>query len=260
MRNEDNEDNERTTNEPKMVEPANGRKMKLEFMRPKIFAGGRDEDAHQWVTRFEKAVTFNGWGPADILACFPAYIDGTAYRWYICLGEVPTTWEDIKTEGNPDAPGLKTRFLQQFQAEDYKTFLESKLVSRKQKEEESITEYYFQKVQWCYDVEKKMDDRKILNYLFSGLRKDIKEFLYPMGPKTPREFLELGKRIEEGRRNEKDEKGMKMETGVEKRTTEKTQLVAVTVNTNENGEMKEKSMEVIQKEYMIAVINGYKAG
>ena len=80
MRNEDNEDNERTTNEPKMVEPANGRKMKLEFMLPKIFAGGRDEDAHQWVTRFEKAATFNGWGPADILACFPAYIDGTAYR------------------------------------------------------------------------------------------------------------------------------------------------------------------------------------
>ena len=151
-------------------------------MRPKIYPGGRDDDAHQWVTRFEKAATFNGWGPADIVACFPAYIDGTAYRWYRCMRDPPATWEDLITEGRPNQPGLKTRFLKQFQIEDYKEFLETKLESRKQKEGESLTGYIFEKGEWCYDVDKEMSNKKILKYLYSGLRQDnlnnIKNYLY----------------------------------------------------------------------------------
>ena len=69
---------------------ANGgarKRVKTKFMRPKIFSSSKDDDAYQWMTRFEKAAKFNGWDQAEILAGLSAYIDRTADRWFRCLNE-----------------------------------------------------------------------------------------------------------------------------------------------------------------------------
>ena len=239
-------------------EEANGgarRKVKMEFMRPKIFNGDKDDDAYQWMTRFEKAAKFNRWNQSDILASFPAYIDGTAYRWYRCLNVIPGTWLDVPaTAGQLDAAeqpapvtkGLKTLFLEQFQEMEYKTFLKARLMTRKQKEGENIADYYFTKLEWCKDLKADMKEEKKMLYLFEGLCQETKKILFPLKPRTCKEFLELGQRIKMAREDEKgkekriEEDGRKKLDGasknekpVESRTTEKTQLVAAVTSDRE---------------------------
>ena len=97
----------------------------LKFEKCKVFLGKPAEDALDWVTRYCDIGQYNRWGVAELRANFQMYLDGAARQWFLCLPNKPVEWEDVAATAGPPAtaaiPGLPTRFLSDFQSENYST-------------------------------------------------------------------------------------------------------------------------------------------
>ncbi|KZS04935.1 Uncharacterized protein APZ42_032017 [Daphnia magna] len=98
------------------------------FISPPIFRGGPDEDARQWMERYETISAHNGWGDAEKRNNFSMYLDDTARNWFLCA-RVPKDWNDVAAQpvagGNPATPaiiGLRSMFLKEFQPDNYGLF------------------------------------------------------------------------------------------------------------------------------------------
>ncbi|KZR99043.1 Uncharacterized protein APZ42_005269, partial [Daphnia magna] len=92
---------------------------------------------------------YNRWGPNEKLENFVMHLDGAARKWFLCLGAV-ADWQDTPAvvaapgvAAVPAVPGLRTRFLAEFQAQHYSRYQEARLRQRKQGIEESGIEYFY---------------------------------------------------------------------------------------------------------------------
>ncbi|KAI9565302.1 hypothetical protein GHT06_009090 [Daphnia sinensis] len=108
------------------------------FISPPTFRGSPDEDARQWMERYETISAHNGWGDAEKRNNFSMYLDDTARNWFLCA-RVPNDWDDTAAQpaagGNPATPavtGLRSMFLKEFQTDNYGLFQETRLRSRTQ--------------------------------------------------------------------------------------------------------------------------------
>ncbi|KZS10694.1 Uncharacterized protein APZ42_024785 [Daphnia magna] len=106
------------------------------FISPPIFRGSPDEDARQWMERYETISSHDGWGDAEKRNNFNMYLDDTARNWFLCARN-PKDWEDTTAQpaagGNPATPaftGLRSMFLKEFQPDNYGLFQETRLRSR----------------------------------------------------------------------------------------------------------------------------------
>ena len=186
-------------------------KPKSEYLKPPQFFGRKEEDAHEWMKKFERAMRFNRWTPSATLASFAVAIDGTALRWYDNLPEAskPKTWDDIKPEGDvPGAPGMRSIFLLEFQETNYEAFLHRKLVQRQQGATESVAEFYYQIIDWCNKIDPTMQDKIKLNFLLDGIRPELLDRMYPDKPTTCAAFLTMARKLEEGNARVAHRKGL----------------------------------------------------
>ncbi|KAK4012403.1 hypothetical protein OUZ56_021502 [Daphnia magna] len=83
------------------------------------------------------------------------HLDGAARKWFLCLGAV-ADWQDTPAvvaapgvAAVPAVPGLRTRFLAEFQAQHYSRYQEARLRQRKQGIEESGIEYFYDVIDLC---------------------------------------------------------------------------------------------------------------
>ena len=137
----------------------------LKFLSPPTFKGQPDEDALNWLDRYIKTGQYNRWGHDDLSNNFNMYLDEAARKWYFC-SNLPTNWEDLPLRPDPDnqgqnlppAVGLKTRFLQEFQQENFTVFQEAKLRNRSQGLEEPTTNYYYDILDLCRIVNPHMPE------------------------------------------------------------------------------------------------------
>ena len=176
----------------------------LKFIAPPTFCGLPNEDASDWISRYESIGQYNRWADADLRANFPMYLDGTARKWYRCLAAIPAGWADTQPQpANPADPlpdlveGLRTQFLREFQQENYALFQEKKLRSRVQGMEEPTTSYVYDVLDLCRLVDPTMPDPTKLEYLFRGLRPTLVEKIYPLRPRTCTDFMSQVKVFEE---------------------------------------------------------------
>ena len=145
----------------------------IKFLSPPIFKGNPDEDALDWVDRYERTGTYNGWGKANLRENFNMFLDGAARKWYFCT-PLPAEWDDQPARPDPNNAGvtlpavigLKTRFLQEFQQENFSMFQEAKLRNRTQGIEEPTSSYYYDILDMCRVVNPAMSESAKLEYLF----------------------------------------------------------------------------------------------
>ena len=128
---------------------------KIKFVVPPKFRATQDEDVSEWIERYESTGLYNRWEPADLAANFGMYLEDSARKWFICT-TLPNHWNDVpevvgraaaknveEVIAVPAQEGLKTKFLQEFQRENYALFQEAKLRNREQGIEEETSIYYY---------------------------------------------------------------------------------------------------------------------
>ena len=93
------------------------------FQSPPTFRGNPDEDALEWLERYETVDRYNRWRSEDLRLNFIVSLDGAALNRFRCVGTVPTTWEDVPAQlparsggsGVGEKIGLRSLFLREFQ-------------------------------------------------------------------------------------------------------------------------------------------------
>ena len=190
---------------PQTAIMAQANQPKRQFVAPPKFKGTLDEDASEWIQRYESTGLYNRWEPADLAANFCMYLEDSARKWFMC-STLPAHWRDTpEVIGVPAAQnrvevlaaaaevGLKTKFLQEFQRENYALFQEAKLRNRDQGVEEETSRYYYDVIDLCRSVNPNMSEETKLEYLYRGLKSSLLEKIYPLRPRTCAEFLALVK-------------------------------------------------------------------
>ncbi|XP_045034364.1 uncharacterized protein LOC123475563 [Daphnia magna] len=174
----------------------------IKFLSPKVFKATPEDDAFDWLERYESTGAYNQWGDTELRANFSMYLDGAARKWYLC-STLPTEWRDLPIRPGvglnaadlPAVTGVRTLSLKEFQQQNYKLFQETRLRNRVQGIEEATTNYYYDVIDLCRVVDPTMAEATKVDYLFWGLRPSLVEKLYPLQPKTGEEFLEAAKRF-----------------------------------------------------------------
>ncbi|XP_045036885.1 uncharacterized protein LOC123477568 [Daphnia magna] len=72
----------------------------IKFLSPKVFKATPEDDAFDWLERYESTGAYNQWGDTELRANFSMYLDGAARKWYLC-STLPTEWRDL-----PIRPGV----------------------------------------------------------------------------------------------------------------------------------------------------------
>jgi hypothetical protein len=75
------------------------------FIAPPVFSASPEQDAVDWLERFELAATYNRWSDADHARNFVMYLEGTARKWFLVHNH-PNHWEDLPARPNPADPTL----------------------------------------------------------------------------------------------------------------------------------------------------------
>ena len=174
---------------------------KRKFVAPPKFKGTLDEDASEWLQRYESTGLYNRWEPEDLATNFGMYLEDSARKWFFC-STLPALWNDtpevigVAAAQNVAvvlavAPvnGLKTVFLKEFQRENYALFQEAKLRNRDQGIEEETSNYYYDVLSLCRSVNPNMSETTKLEYLYRGLKASLLEKIYPLKPRTCAEFM-----------------------------------------------------------------------
>lgn len=154
----------------------------IKFQAPPIFHGRPDEDALDWLTRYEQIGAYNGWGNADLRNYLVMHLDGPARKWYQCLrpGDIPAEWHSVPEVEEDTAKGIaaaaaivgmRELFLKQFLQGDYKRYQLRQLRSRVQGENEDPVAYFYDILDRCRKIDPGMLEDDKLEYLFQGLNR-----------------------------------------------------------------------------------------
>jgi len=173
------------------------------------FSAGEGEDPDRWLERFEEAASYNNWNPERTLKNVYIALDGPAKAWGNRLKASavrPTVWSPVAIAeaqtaadraGNPDAPvvapgphGFREFFIEEFISATHHVSIGTKLSRRVQGPTESPVNYYHDVMDLCDKKNSLMSDKERLEYIFSGLEKELAKRIVRMKPRTPHDVLE----------------------------------------------------------------------
>ena len=173
------------------------------------FSAREGEDPDRWLERFEEAASYNNWNPERTLKNVYIALDGPAKAWGNRLKASavrPTVWSSVAVAeaqtaadraGDPDAPvvapgphGFREFFIEEFISATHHVSIGTKLSRRVQGPTESPVNYYHDVMDLCDKKNSLMSDKERLEYIFSGLEKELAERIVRMKPRTPHDVLE----------------------------------------------------------------------
>ena len=156
------------------------------------FSAREGEDPDRWLERFEEAASYNNWNPERTLKNVYIALDGPAKAWGNRLKASavrPTVWSPVAIAeaqtaadraGNPDAPvvapgphGFREFFIEEFISATHHVSIGTKLSRRVQGPTESPVNYYHDVMDLCDKKNSLMSDKERLEYIFSGLEKEL---------------------------------------------------------------------------------------
>ncbi|KZS18242.1 Uncharacterized protein APZ42_015657 [Daphnia magna] len=171
------------------------------FIAPPVFSASPEEDAVDWLERFELAAAYNRWSDADQARNFVMYLEGPARKWFL-MNTYPNHWEDLPARPDPTDPtlphlpaesGIETQFSAAFQQANFSLLQEAKLRQRTQGNEEDVVSYFYDIVNMCQLVNPNMSKEQQLEYLYRGLKLSLLQKIDPQKPAFTADFLDLAK-------------------------------------------------------------------
>ena len=138
-----------------------------------VFHGTREEDAADWLKRFEEITEINRW-EAHRLSYVRPYLEGTARKWLSVTK--PTSWEDFRR-----------KFLDVF-TQDFRFRLKARLRARRQGSSEPLITYFYDVLYLCSRLEEErgspMSELDMVEQLLAGIAPELLESLWPLVPDT----------------------------------------------------------------------------
>ncbi|KZS11578.1 Uncharacterized protein APZ42_023719 [Daphnia magna] len=152
------------------------------FIAPPVFSASPEEDAVDWLERFELAATYNRWSDADQARNFVMYLEGPARKWFL-VHTHPNHWDDLPARPDPTVPYYPT----------YRRLPESKLRQREQGNEEDVVAYFYDIINMCRIVNPTMSQEQQLQHLYRGLKPTLLQKIYHIQPASTMKFLDVAK-------------------------------------------------------------------
>ena len=150
------------------------------------FGGTSHENVEDWLRQFDWMANINHWTDEIRSAQFPMYLTGTAKAWY----------DTIKFQDKTNFATLRNGLSVAFKPMDSPVKQLQELISRVQKEGESVDNYAFAKLALCNRVNPNMDDRDRMSHFIQGLLSPIQDFVATSSAKNFKDALAVAKKKE----------------------------------------------------------------
>ena len=133
------------------------------------FSGDGDEDLLDWLDHFESSAIALEWDEDTKLKALPAYLIGTASKWYRCR---------IKTLTNELAPKsfeeIKRKMVSDLAPSGYRKSLIKKLNNKKQRPDQSAISYSYEIRDLCRRINPDMQEELVNSFIDRGLKSNIR--------------------------------------------------------------------------------------
>ncbi|XP_025016786.1 uncharacterized protein LOC112538932 [Tetranychus urticae] len=155
------------------------------------FSGDDDENIIDWFQTFEFSAKALGWSETDMFNAIPAYLQGTARRWYYAISgqvmpeHVPTNYID-----------LKNRMVEDLCPADYRSYLSQELYKATQKIGQSAVAFIYEMNELCLRIHEKTPEVFIVSMIKEKLLPQIKYGIALHNPKTLQELVERARLAE----------------------------------------------------------------
>uniref|UniRef100_A0A158P4N7 RNA-directed DNA polymerase n=1 Tax=Tetranychus urticae TaxID=32264 RepID=A0A158P4N7_TETUR len=171
-----------------------------------FFSGDDDENVIDWFDSFEFAAAALGWSKTDMFNVLPAYLQGTARRWYYAItspipnvANVPDTQNGMvaPSQNSPqDYHDLKTRMIADLCPADYRSYLSQELYKSKQKIGQSAIAFIYEIHELCRRIHEQTREVFIISMIKEKLLPQIKYGIALQNPKTLHELVEAARLAE----------------------------------------------------------------
>ena len=135
-----------------------GRRVGVSFP---IFDGSKNEDVFEFLDKFKRAATLNGWNDDDLPIGLPLYLKGHANAWFKCLqGANEMTFDE-----------LSTAMINHFASRATQWGIRQTLSQLRQLEKESVADYSHNVRNLCARL--RLPRSEWIYYFIQGLRPEI---------------------------------------------------------------------------------------
>ena len=166
------------------------------------FFGKKEEDVLRFLRIYNRVAGALKWNDRDKFDKFSNYLRDAAEEWYYVnvecaeINDEPSDWDDLEIK-------FKDRFLRG----DYKAYLVRELRMRKQKKDESLLSYITSIRALCYDLNKKMGQEEIIEWIYNGMQEDAAECIMANSdPQTVDDMIRAAKKVERANESIKNRK------------------------------------------------------
>ncbi|CAF1470347.1 unnamed protein product [Rotaria sp. Silwood1] len=149
-----------------------------------LFTAGDEQDPMTWIQSVEELFDATKVDNNDRRRLLPMYFGDDVKKWYRS--------ETLSS----DYDEFKQQFINSFTSSVHKLKVSTKLMNRRQGNDESVQSYYYDILALCARFNSNMmEDEKIL-YLLRGLKPSIQQHVIMSDPKTCKDLFEHAKRAE----------------------------------------------------------------
>ena len=148
------------------------------------FSGDGEEDLLDWLDHFESAAFALEWDESTKLKALPAYLTGTASKWYRCRiksltdDEIPKTFED-----------LKRKMVSDLAPSGYRKSLIKELNAKKQRPDQSAIAYAYEVRDLCRRINPDMQEELVNSFIDRGLKSNIRTRLDLLTADSSTDFI-----------------------------------------------------------------------
>ncbi|CAF2132919.1 unnamed protein product [Rotaria magnacalcarata] len=149
-----------------------------------IFTGVDEQDPLTWLQNIEELFEATKVDKNDRRRLLPMYFGDDVKKWY------------RSEDHSSDYDDFKNQFVNAFTSSVHKLKISTKLMNRRQGNDESVQSYYYDILALCARFNPEMrEDEKIL-YLLRGLKPSIQQHVIISDPKKCKDLFEHAKRTE----------------------------------------------------------------
>lgn len=166
-----------------------------------FFSGDEEENVIDWFESFEFSARALGWSETDMFNVLPAYLQGTARRWYNAISAAVQNVSDPKIgiiAINPpqDYVTLKNRMIADLCPADYRSYLSQELNNSKQKIGQSAIAFIYEIYELCRRIHEQTPEVFIISIIKEKLLPQIKYGINLKNPTTLHELIEAARLAE----------------------------------------------------------------
>ena len=149
-----------------------------------IFKGTDEQDPMTWIQTIDELFDATKVDPTDRRRLLPMYFGDDVKKWY------------RSEEHSSEYDEFKKQFVKAFTSSIHKLTISTKLMNRRQGNDESVQSYYYDILALCMRLNSDMREDEKIVYLVRGLKPSIQQHVLMSDPKKCKDLFEHAKRAE----------------------------------------------------------------